>query len=494
MSKNKRNFLEQKLFDRFHHDELSPADSIWQNIQTGLDHKKEDRKRPFIFIYFFIFLISTGFLSYFVFNHNVLFANNKSTVAGSKIAFGDKKIINDPENKIDEIKEIQSGIVKSNSSTIISEENISQAAKNSAFDQNKISDNIGFKKNSVRNNDFKRTGIKKDVVTKNNRKKSKDSDNIKAESIFDNISNSSDINSSISSDFSSTDNLQNENNVHLDSKIAASTDLNTQSGSFNIFDKLTSRSIFLPEVSLTEFDELILNSERNKIKKERALRNYFTFSGGVGMPIRKLNSKKSETGLYRERNKTETPYYATNFSTSIGVIANKQWTISSGLEFVNVVEKFYYSKDDATVILKKYDPSDNVYYDSLATGRMIEGSKNKFTMFNLPIDLGYEKRLGKWKVGIEAGIGLNLYFNSSGKILYADQNVQRLEDIDNIYKTNIGLQFRFSCSLNRNLDNKTSVFFKPQFISYLEQWNQTSHPYDISYDLVNLNIGFRRLF
>lgn len=80
------------------------------------------------------------------------------------------------------------------------------------------------------------------------------------------------------------------------------------------------------------------------------------------------------------------------------------------------------TKFDATRLEYKTDDITGRIDDtSLVRGLLTEQFGNKYTMLNIPLYLGYEKRFGRWVFGIEGGVGFNIHFRTSGKVLVDDQ-------------------------------------------------------------------------
>ena len=466
MSKNTRDFIEQKLYEQFHSSESNVPEQLWDQIEESLDKKDDGKKRPFIFIYFFIFFICAGLGRYILVHQESLFAQNRPEGSGHTpdLAAG----LKDKVNVSDEAK------------MTLNDPKRNQNSGGGKMELKKTSD-------SIENDDSSESSL--------NNTKIKTSSKLKRKQ---NITSFEDLNSNSEK---STNNIktkvenQLDKNPHpqIDSRTAAPADLNNNVNNSRSID--ASSLISSPEaiaLKTTEAGEIVAMclpefdyNDRPVFRRVNPLQAFASLSFGLGYSRRDIAVNRSESFVYKNREATEIPYYNVNVALSAGILINKRWTISTGLELLRCTEKFSYEKKNAAIVDS---------FGRIAHGVLKITGPIYHSLINIPVDLGFEHRLGKWKVGLEAGVSINLWSRHTGKILFADQDIRLIEDNPGIYRTNLGMQLRMACMVNKNLDNKTTIFLKPRITKYMETWTMPSHPSQISYHMIDLNIGIRRLF
>lgn len=226
------------------------------------------------------------------------------------------------------------------------------------------------------------------------------------------------------------------------------------------------------------------------ISHPRRLKTLALSEAGIGIPFRNIQHQPSESGLFNSRAENEHPILVQSYFAGMGLILDKSWTLTSGVEFQQLVEKFSYVKDDATHIIIKYDPSSHQPIDTVVTrGKLTEQALNRYSLVNIPVYVGYEKRYDRWLLGLEGGVGFNVSLDASGKILKNDQDVISLSDQTDIYNPSIGMSLRIGVKGLYALNRRTSVYIKSQFQHNTEPWTLGSHPNDIRYRFLSCNVG-----
>lgn len=231
------------------------------------------------------------------------------------------------------------------------------------------------------------------------------------------------------------------------------------------------------------------------IIRQHRLRPFIGVSAGIGLPFRKMVNHSVESELYVGRQSTEHPLYLTNIQADAGLLLDDSWSIKSGIEWQQAVEQFSYKKFDATRLEYKTDDITGRIDDtSLVRGLLTEQFGNKYTMLNIPLYLGYEKRFGRWVFGIEGGVGFNIHFRTSGKVLVDDQKIQSLDNRHDIYASSTGISWRVGASCLRSIAPGTMVYARLMCMAYPDSWTLSTHPNEIRYRFLTANVGLRKVF
>ncbi len=222
---------------------------------------------------------------------------------------------------------------------------------------------------------------------------------------------------------------------------------------------------------------------------------YLEIEGGIGYPVRSMSSNGEPSNLLDNRNDTEKPWYSFNASIHGGLILRNNMFIATGFNYTEVKEKFDLIKTGTTQIVIDVDPVTNQPTDTtIKTGTYVNSGENRYKMLNIPLTVGYQKRMHNWVISGEIGASYNIALKTSGKILYTDQKVHRLEDLDRLYRKSTGFSVNAAISLQYLLKDRVSVYIKPQYVRYLKDWTQPSLSIAARYDLFNFNVGVRRTF
>jgi hypothetical protein len=116
-------------------------------------------------------------------------------------------------------------------------------------------------------------------------------------------------------------------------------------------------------------------------------------------------------------------------------------------------------------------------------------------MYDIPLLIGYQQILGKWRIGGQVGVFANLSLKTRGQIL---QNDSTSLDIGanqaSIFKSKVGLSYQLGLSLSRNILPNLELNFSPT-LRYLPN-DFTVREYGVSqkYFLINARLGLRYTF
>lgn len=493
-----------KLFqEKFKDFEVTPGDSVWNNISTEL--RNTGRGKKGIPIWWQVAGIAAGLLLLFTFSQLVLNNNNTTTPGQNTIVnidstSNDLQDVFNKENTIAEEKNISED-PESNSSKLISNSPITNTDTNSPKNYNSTNES---KNKSVtvntnpRNNNRNASKIdKKELVTSSDYTKNAVVDNSNSNLPQDKVQNNS-------IDKVKTDAILNPVNSATE-KTTATGNIETNLANINnaddenIIEAQEPNDVIDEEekISLTQEiaaneDEDNENTDEEEFERWKAASNiapvYFN-AFGKGSSIHPQFNNNSKTG---------------NINMSYGITAsyaiNKKLSIRTGVSKVNLG----YSTNDVIVYnnidgsndgallrnVKLNVASQNLSFISIeefnfaqvpsVLSNNIDGSiDQKLGFIEVPIELEY--KISDKKMGINVIGGFSaLFLNNNEVYSVFDGNTTLLGEATNINNTSfsanfgLGFDFKISNSFNLNLEpvfkyqlntfNDTSGNFKPFFI------------------------------
>lgn len=459
---NKKSPIEEKIASLFHLQEASVPVDVWQKIESHLDARNKKRRRA-IWIYLFMVgvlmvLGSMAVLPLLRKSHTAVIGE-KDTAMAYQPNIGENKLTSAPHTERTYAGNAPEGGANTLPNSTTTSPTAMSAIRSIKRDDLSPSQNSGVR--SVQSLHNRRSISGKDVEG--------------ADIVFK-------VENQIRHDYSSGGNSHSSENIRIQklfSKIA--------SRDFEAFPSGLNPAV-LPDALPFEDDE------KTVIKHDPLLRLFFDIDGGAGLPFRKVTNHSVESDAYADRAITERPLFVKNFQAGIGILLDESWTIRSGAEWQQLTEQFNYEKSDATKLSYTYDDLTGQVSDtSFVRGALTVKSGNRYTMVNIPVYLGYEKRLGRWVLGLEGGAGFNLRFVTTGKILAGDQRVESLKDRRDIYSSTTDISWRAGVSCLRSVTPGTMIYARLMFMHYPESWTLSSHPNEIRYQFLTANIGLRKV-
>ena len=448
--------------------EVPPPAMVWDKIALELDKK---RKRRAI-IWFFSGLIAVSLTAgiYLISTHKsndsiVINSTAKTTQQEVKIASNE---VENEVNTSDALKQDEVGIINNSSSETISQNSVPNSVNNSVLNtfQKSKERTVSKSLNGQRAAGNKKESQKKEIVP------------------FPANNSSSANTNAVTIETSVKNGVQWRDNTHI-----TSNQLNfPEQIGFLAADGLTLSPFTLKPNSFAK------GVECYSFNKKRIV-PYLEVEGGLGYPVRHMTSNGEPSNLLNNRNDTEKPWYSYNASLHGGLILRNNMFFSTGFNYTEVKEKFDLIKTGVTKIVIDVDLITGLPTDtSIIIGTDINSGENRYKTFNIPLAIGYQKKMRNWMISGEIGASYNITLKTSGKILYTDQNVHLLQDIDGLYKKSTGLSVNAAVALHYYLKDNLSIYFKPQYARSLKDWTQPTASIAARYDILNFNVGIRHTF
>ncbi|MFT5913313.1 MAG: opacity protein-like surface antigen [Paraglaciecola sp.] len=519
--------MKWRKFDKKVNDELSghqsevDIDALWGALEPEVDAinaEKKKRRRAGLWWFFGGFLlIGVGAMILF-FNQNeaVSIANfdneNKAIKQTTAATFNENKAVESVAKTVDDItkKEVaEANLNIKNTPSVISQNNISNSKnvipKNQySFNAEKLDASNNFEKSNNLNKNQNSIQNKNAAAIGNDLNKKMDVLAQKNTPIFNEKESKEETDNQISKNNSAV--FDNQRLSPKDKNQLFQLPIDLLKNLDYAATELTRETLTNEEKSALEkeVEERMAKEEKRAQKKFNASANFY---GGMSLANRNLtaNGDSLTNELTQLRKKTEQ-----NLETiQLGLQFNWQHKktgleLTSGINYTQINEKFEYKVNEVTVdsIVGIEAFYRNVNGDTIAIMGMIPETTtanihkrhfNKYRMIDIPILLGYRKRLGDFSIGAQAGVFVNLKLQTSGRFF---NNETQTIDIDkaDIFKTKVGLSYYLGATVDYHLTENWSVSAAP-FVRHLpSNFAKASYGLEQKYTLYGLNVGLRYSF
>jgi hypothetical protein len=186
-------------------------------------------------------------------------------------------------------------------------------------------------------------------------------------------------------------------------------------------------------------------------------------------------------------------------------------TLSAGLSFTQLGEKFDYFDPNAQQTILNLIPVDTIFgpppannitiiWDTLSIeyiGERTVVQHNKYRFLDIPLTVGYEIESEKFILNINAGVMINLLFTQRGKILSPDEDVVYLQDgMENsydAYRTNAGFSLIGSLGMAYKLEPDIHLLLEPHVRYNIKSLDNGANPVEHRMALTGLRFGIRKI-
>lgn len=213
----------------------------------------------------------------------------------------------------------------------------------------------------------------------------------------------------------------------------------------------------------------------------------------------------SATPQYMER-KDSSESMQIGYSAGVRLVKpiTDQLLVKAGLQYTQMNERFKYRTENevrtTTVITERTiirGPGDTLRISDTSTvqqmGYKNHTIRNRYRSFDIPVTVGYQWGNENWKIGVNAGVVVNLSSWYQGVIL--DSLTMATTPItkgnNGVYRNNIGLGLYGGISVLKPIGENTQLFFEPYFRYNLGNITNAQAPYQQKFSIGGLSIGLR---
>ncbi len=204
--------------------------------------------------------------------------------------------------------------------------------------------------------------------------------------------------------------------------------------------------------------------------------------------LRNKNEKSLEgiqAALYLQLRKQKSPFY-----------------LKAGLSYARLTEKmqldYSYTKLDTargiiSVTVSQTGDTVTTIIGDIVTESKLSGKKvahHSFSLYDIPLAIGYEKKMGMWSFGIEGGVMLNLSMQASGSTLVSDTSFVSVDAVPNQYRTNVGISYFGGLNVGRDFHRIGRIYLAARARFMPSTFTTDAQRFRQSYNFVGLHLGY----
>ncbi|MEZ4948549.1 MAG: hypothetical protein R2879_14540 [Saprospiraceae bacterium] len=151
---------------------------------------------------------------------------------------------------------------------------------------------------------------------------------------------------------------------------------------------------------------------------------YVEVLGGMDKSFKSITPKNPNSDLdayINSKDSTESDWYTFSFQADAGMRYESGFSFRAGLQYSQINEKFTYQNESETrtTTVEIRDANGNLIRTETVVEEGIRNVvwHNRLRFLDIPVQIGFEKKMDKWTVGIFGGANINLLFKNEGKFL-----------------------------------------------------------------------------
>lgn len=225
---------------------------------------------------------------------------------------------------------------------------------------------------------------------------------------------------------------------------------------------------------------------------------------GYFRPLKTLeNSTGEQNNVFDLRNKNEKTLEGIQAALYLQLRKQKSpFYLKAGLSYARLSEKmqldYSYTKLDTSrgiisVTVSQTGDTVTTIIGDIVTESKLSGKKvahHSFSVYDIPVAIGYEKKMGMWSFGIEGGVMLNLSMQASGSTLSTDTSFVALDALPNQYRTNVGLSYFGGLNVGRDFHRIGRIYLAARARFIPNTFTADAQRFRQSYNFVGLHLGY----
>jgi Outer membrane protein beta-barrel domain len=204
------------------------------------------------------------------------------------------------------------------------------------------------------------------------------------------------------------------------------------------------------------------------------------------------------------KQKDSTEHMQVGFTAGVRLVKplNNHLQLTTGLQYSQINQKYVYRSENeiklTTVVTVRTiirAPGDTVVVRDTSIVQNIgfknKVEKNRHRSIDIPILLGYQFGRGSVKVGINAGVILNVSSWYEGVILDSSLAVVPVQKGSQIYKSKLGMGLYAGINVTKELSNDMQLFVEPYYKHSIDNITSGSMPYQQKFGTAGVLMGVR---
>lgn len=230
---------------------------------------------------------------------------------------------------------------------------------------------------------------------------------------------------------------------------------------------------------------------------------YFRFDleilGGPAYAQQILQAKTPESISHLEqRQKSESSRLSHSSGFRLAAASNVGLSMRTGLIYTQINDRFTFEVGSRMDVSTIFGPNGEVIgIDTIYTEAYEEQHRNQLKFIEIPLLLGYEQQIGKFRVGLNAGAYLNVHFGAKGAI-YSPATQEPINfgqegdrDVLPIFEQRATAAWYAGMSVAYNLHSRYSLVAEPYFKSYPRALSSSEYDLQQNYWMTGMQVGLR---
>ena len=251
-----------------------------------------------------------------------------------------------------------------------------------------------------------------------------------------------------------------------------------------------------------------LPSQEIELKKKSDFQLSIGLYSGLAFVNRSLSIKNDDDAdaLLQLRESSEKSLELINQGIKIGVQHKSGFFGSVGFQYARIAERFQFDED----VLK----SDSIPNQIIGFSNNLLGQRNpiigavpnntefelEYDFFNnyhlleIPLTLGYTKRLSLWSVGVRGSYVQNISLRTKGRILNSSYEVVNITGENDIFKNKLSASFEGAVLTSYRLAPRIELGLEVYYRHIPDSITRSQYVLDQNYDWIGLNTSLSYLF
>lgn len=223
---------------------------------------------------------------------------------------------------------------------------------------------------------------------------------------------------------------------------------------------------------------------------------YFEAFGSPGFASRNIQPVNETFSLLTEEwESAQQRQSALQFGLRMAAVNRKGWSLRTGFHFTQIQESFEFVHHVAEVS-QIYDPSGGFVREDtifVPSGAAIN-SNNQYTLLDVPVILGYQKRLQRWTLSTQAGPILNLSFQPKGTLINPNRQLVPAGSAEgqSAYRSSLGINWYAGLGLQYELQPGVHLMLEPHLRVQQSSFMESGFPVQQKFLTGGVSIGVRK--
>ena len=220
---------------------------------------------------------------------------------------------------------------------------------------------------------------------------------------------------------------------------------------------------------------------------------------GPAYARQQLSSRSSESDAHlQKRKESESPSLSYTAGVRLAATSHTGLGIKTGLMYSQINDKFEYLVGSRLETVITRDPNGNIIrVDTNFIEAYTAENRNRLKFLEIPLLVGFEGKMGKFRVGVNAGAYLQLFFDAKGQI-YSPATEQPINfgqkgeaDILPIFDKRASAAWYIGTSISYNLHSRYSIIAEPYFKTFPRALSVPDYDLQQNYWTVGLQLGLK---